>query len=157
MELSGDFLIFAPVKPNHIIMRKVLLSLFLTLTLGAMGQTITRTVTLKSTDLGNQKLTAVIGNDTTYVLLIKTGSIAMPQLTCALGNKEQAIHLLTFLYELNIKKGDIVDLENETHNLVTKNSLGGLLVYSEGRQFSGQLRKPNIKGFLEAIKEFTNP
>ena len=138
-------------------MRKVLLSLFLALSLGAMGQTVIRTVTLKSTDLGNQKLEAVMGNDTTYVLLIKTGARIKPQLTCALGNKERAIHLLTFLYDLDIKKGDIVDLENETHNLVTKNSLGGLLVYSEGRQFSGQLRKPNIQGFIETIKEFTNP
>lgn len=138
-------------------MRKVLLSLFLALSLGATGQTITRTTTLKSTDLGNQKLEAVMGNDTTYVLLIKTGARVMPYLTCALGNKERAIHLLTFLYDLDIKKGDIVDLENETHNFVAKNSLGGLRVYSEGKQFSGQLRKPNIKGFIEAIKEFTNP
>lgn len=138
-------------------MRKVLLGLFLALSLETMGQTVFKTVTLKSTDLGNQKLEAVMGNDTTYVLLIKTGSRAMPHLTCALGNKERAIQLLTFLYNLEVKKGDIVDLENETHNLVKKNSLGGLLVYSEGKQFSGQLRKPNIKGFIETIQEFTNP
>ena len=136
-------------------MRKALLSLFLALSLICFGQTVFKTKTLKSTDLGNQKLEAVIGNDTTYVLLIKTGVRAYPSLMCALGNKERAIQLLTFLYELDIKKGDIVDLENETHNFITKNSLGGFLVMSEGKQFSGQLRKPNIKGFIEAIEVFS--
>lgn len=136
-------------------MRKAIIFLFLCLSSCMMGQTVTRSVTLKSTDLGNQKLVAVVGSDTTYVMLIATGSRAMKHVTCALGDKSEAIRLLTFLYELDIKKGDVVDLENQTHNLVTKNTLGGLLVHSEGRQFSGQLRKPNIKGFIEAIREFS--
>ena len=137
-------------------MRKAIITLLLAMPLMCFGQTVIKTRTLKSTDLGNQKLEAVIGNDTTYVLYIKTGARAYPALSCVLGTKERAIKLLMFLYELDIKKGDIVDLENESHNLVTKNSLGGLLVYSQGRQFSGQLRKPNIKGFIEAIYEFSN-
>lgn len=136
-------------------MRKAFIFLFLCLSSCMMGQTVTRSVTLKSTDLGNQKLVAAVGRDTTYVMLIATGSRAMKHLTCALGDKSEAIRLLTLLYDLDIKKGDVVDLENQTHNLVTKNALGGLLVHSEGRQFSGQLRKPNIKGFIEAIREFS--
>ena len=135
-------------------MRKVLLSLFWAVAMISQGQTITKTITLKSTDLGNQKLVAAVGNDTIYAMMIKTGNRYQKYLTVGLGEKKEAIRLLTFLYETEVSKGDIIDLENETHNLITKNSLGGLLVYSEGRALSGQLRKPNIKGFIEAIHEF---
>ena len=135
-------------------MRKVLSVLCLAVAMVLQGQTITKTVTLKSTDLGNQKLVAIIGNDTAYAMQIKTGNRYYKSLTVGLGDRKEAIRLLTFLYDTEISKGDIIDLENPTHNLVSKNPLGGLLVISEGRQFSGQLRKPNIKAFIEAIQEF---
>ena len=135
-------------------MRKLLSFLFLFFAMVSHGQTITKTITLKSTDFGNQKIVAVIGNDTAYAMQIKTGNRYQKYLTVGLGVRSDAIRLLTFLLETEIEKGDIVDLENPTHNLVSKNPLGGLLVISEGRQFSGQLRKPNIKAFIEAIKEF---
>lgn len=135
-------------------MRKAIIILFLALPMVGIGQTVTKTKTLKVTDLGNQRLEAFISRDTTYVLYVKTGQRVYPYVTCDLGRKERAIELLTFLYDLDVEKGDIIDLENDTHNLVTKNKLGGLRVYSEGKQFSGQLRKPNISGFIEAIREF---
>lgn len=136
-------------------MRKAIVLLLLTIAMVSQGQTITRKVTLKSTDLGNQKLEAVVGKDTVYVMLIATGSRVMKHVTVELGDKENALRILLFLLDANIKKGDFINLENPTDNIVTKNSLGGYLVYSQGRQFSGQLRKPNIKGFIEAIREFS--
>ncbi len=136
-------------------MRKAIILLLLTISMVSQGQTITRTVTLKSTDLGNQKLEAAIGKDTVYAMLIATGNRAMKHLTVGLGEKENALRLLSFLLDADIKKGDFINLENPTDNIVTKNPLGGYLVYSQGRQFSGQLRKPNIKGFIEAIREFS--
>lgn len=136
-------------------MRKLLLSvLCLAVAMVLHGQTITKQVTLKSTDLGNQKLVAILGNDTAYAMQIKTGNRFQKYLTVGLGDKKDAVRLLTFLYDVELSKGDVIDLENPTHNLISKNQLGGLLVISEGRQLSGQLRKPNIKGFIEAIQEF---
>ena len=136
-------------------MKRIILLILLNVSLMATAQTITKTKTLKSTDLGNQKLEAVVGRDTVYVMLITTGSRAMKYLTVELGNKENALRILSYLLDADIKKGDFINLENPTDNIVTKNALGGYLVYSQGRQFSGQLRKPNIKGFIEAIQEFS--
>ena len=138
-------------------MRKILFLLLAAVAISAHGQTITRAKTLKSTDLGNQKLEVAITNgDTCFAILIKTANRYKKHFTVALGKKDEALRLLNFLLDAEIEGDDIIDLENETHNLVAKNSLGGYLVYSEGRAFSGQLRKPNIKGFIKAIEEFCN-
>ena len=72
----------------------------------------------------------------------------------SLGNTDKALHLLQFLYDYEPKKGDIIDFENETHNMARWQGASGYLVYSEGKQFTGHLRKPNIKGFIASIKEF---
>lgn len=135
-------------------MRKILFLMMMAVAMVSQGQSVTRTVTLKNLMLGNQKLVAAVGKDTVYAVLIKTSNRYQKHITVGLGNRSEAIRLLTFLNDTEVRKGDIIDLENETHNLVTKNSLGGLLVYSEGRQFSGQLSKSCIKSFIETIKEF---
>lgn len=125
------------------------------LSLGVMGQTMTKTKVLKSTDLGNQKLEAVISQgDTTMVLIIKTGSRVMPTVNAVLGGRDDALRILNFLLEAEPSGDDVIDLENPSHNYVKKNPLGGLAVFSTGQQFSGQLRKPNIKGFIKAVREF---
>lgn len=127
----------------------------LAMAVAVCGQSVSKHKKLKSTDFGNQRLEAIIsGSDTTYVMFIATGNRFQKYFTCALGNRDKALHLLTFLYELEVDGEDIIDLENDTHNMVTKNSLGGLRVYSEGKALSGQLRKPNIRGFIRAIREF---
>lgn len=137
-------------------MKKAIITLLLALPLACFGQSVTKTKMLKSTDLGNQKLEAVMGNDTTYAIMIKTSNRYQPYFPVDLGKKDNALRLLHYLYDLDIQKGDIVNLENSTNNRVTKNPLGGLRVVSETGVFSGQLRKPNIKGFIEAIEEFSN-
>ena len=123
--------------------------------LAAGAQTLTKTKVLKSADFGNQKITAAITDgDTIYAVLIATSNRYQKNIVCGLGHRDEALRLLNYLYEADLKKGDILELKNETNNIVTKNPLGGLLVYSEGRQFSGQLRKPNIKSFIKAVRIF---
>ena len=136
-------------------MKTILLPIMLAMATAVCGQTVSKHKKLKTTDFGNQRLEAIITNsDTTYVMFIATGNRFQKYLSCDLGNRERALHLLTFLYELEVDGEDVVDLENDTHNMVTKNGLGGLRVFSEGKALSGQLRKPNIRGFIRAIKEF---
>ena len=135
-------------------MRKLLFVLMLAVAMVSQAQTVTKSVMLKNMYLGNQKLYAVIGKDTTYVIQIKISNRYQKQISVGLGDRNEAIRLLSFLNDTKLGKGDVVDLENETHNLVTKNGLGGLLVYSEGRQFSGQLSKDSVREFIEAISEF---
>lgn len=119
------------------------------------GQTILRNEVLKSTDLGNQKLMVTLVNgDTIYSVSVKTGKRVEPYVTAVLGNGRQARHFLTFLLYLELKGKDLVRLENPSDNYVKKNSLGGFLLYESTQTFGGQLRKPNIKGFLEVIEEY---
>lgn len=115
--------------------------------------TVTSTKTLKTTDLGNQKLEVAITNgDTVYCVTLATGHKV--RVVVGLGGTDRALGLLQFLYEYEPKKGDIVDFENDTHNMAKWQGASGYLVYSEGKQFTGHLRKPNIKGFISSIKEF---
>lgn len=115
--------------------------------------TVTSTKTLKTTDLGNQKLeVAITDGDTVYCVTLATGYKV--RVVVDLGGTDRALGLLQFLYDYEPKKGDIVDFENETHNMAKWQGVSGYLVYSEGQQFTGHLRKPNIKGFIRSIKEF---
>ena len=118
-----------------------------------ISPTVTSTKTLKTTDLGNQKLeVAITNNDTVYCVVLKTGHRV--NVVVSLGGTDKALQLLQFLFDYEPKKGDIIDFENETHNVAKWQGASGYLVYSEGKQFTGHLRKPNIKGFISSIKEF---
>lgn len=118
-----------------------------------ISPTVTSTKTLKTTDLGNQKLeVAITNNDTVYCVVLKTGHRV--NVVVSLGGTDKALQLLQYLYDYEPKKGDFIDLENDTHNVAKWQGASGYLVYSEGKQFTGHLRKPNIKGFISSIKEF---
>ena len=118
-----------------------------------VSTTVTHTKTLKTTDLGNQKLdVAIMDNDTVYYVILKTGY--SQNVVVSLGRVDAALKLLQWLYDYEPKKGDIIDLENSTHNMAKWQGASGYLVYSEGKAFTGHLRKPNIKGFISSIKEF---
>lgn len=115
--------------------------------------TVTHTKTLKTTDLGNQKLeVAITDGDTIYCVTLATGRDV--RVVVELGNTDKALGLLQFLYDYEPKKGDIIDLENATHNMARWQGINGYLIYSEGKQFSGHLRKQNIKGFIRTIKQY---
>ena len=136
-------------------MRKLFFILLALLSISAQAQTITKSKILKTTDLGNQKLAVIVQKqDTTFAILFKTANRFQKQFECVLGDRDNALRLLQFLQDLELEKGDIVDLENPSENYVKKNALGGLLVYSEGGVFSQQLRKPHCKAFIEAIKRY---
>lgn len=136
-------------------MRKYLFLLMMAVTVSAQAQRMVKTQVLKSTDLGNQKLeVAIEKSDTTFVLILKTGNRVVPRVNVVLGGREDALRLLNYLNEAQPKGDDVIDLENPSHNLVKKNSLGGLLVFDELQVTSGTLRKQNIKAFLKAIDEY---
>lgn len=119
------------------------------------GQSIVRAKTLKSTDLGNQKLEVTVdGNDTTFVVIIHNGGAARHPFPVVLGGRDNAMRILGFLLDAELEDDDMIRLENPTDNYVKKNGFGGYLVFSEGRAFTGQLRKPNIRGFIKAIQEY---
>ena len=140
---------------NKAIMRKYLFLLMMAVTVSAQAQRMVKTQVLKSTDLGNQKLeVAIEKSDTTFVLILKTGNRVVPRVNVVLGGREDAVRLLNYLNEAQPKGDDVIDLENPSHNLVKKNSLGGLLVFDELQVTSGTLRKQNIKAFLKAIDEY---
>ena len=97
-----------------------------------ISPTITSTKTLKTTDLGNQKLeVAITNNDTVYCVVLKTGHRV--NVVVSLGGTDKALQLLQFLYDYEPKKGDIIDFENETHNMAKWQGASGYLVYSEGK------------------------
>lgn len=123
--------------------------------LSASCQSVTRAYKLKSTNFGNQRIEAYVSNgDTTYCMHFKTTNRYQTYFPVSLGRKDDAVRILNFLLETEIRGDDVIDLENETKNYVKKNTLGGYLVYSEGGTFSQQLLKKNIKSFISAIEEF---
>jgi len=131
-------------------MKKLVLSIIIALVaVTAIGQKVHRPVEIRTTELGNQKMEYVAGE---YVLLIKTGHSAMKYVTVPLGNKEQALKILCFLRDTKFKSGDIIELENSTGTLAKFNGLKQFIFYSEGKQFSGQMAKRYVKGYIEAIE-----
>lgn len=137
-------------------MKKILLTAAMAFIVSlCYGQSIVRAKMLKSTDLGNQKLEVMVdGNDTTFAIIIHNGAATRHPFPVALGNKENALRILNFLLDAELENDDMIRLENPTDNCVKKNGFGGYLVLSEGRAFSGHLRKPNIRGFIKAIQEY---
>ena len=156
MAVSNLFRTFAVgYGKTTMIMRKAITVIMMMVCVAVQAQTIIRTDVLKKTDLGNQRLEATReGSDTTYVMLIATGNDFKPFVDVVLGGKADAFRLLHFLLDADISGDDIIALDNPTNNLVKKNTLGGYRVFSEGRQLSGQLRKPNIKAFIKAIHQY---
>lgn len=137
-------------------MKKIILFLVISvMCVSVYAQTVVEVETLKVTDLGNQKLCAakVNGCIDYYFIMLKTSNIYQKYITVYLGDKEEAIRLLRFLYDLNSKSGTYIHLENRTNNVVSWNRLGYYTVFSEGRVLKGHIRKQNIKGF---IAELTN-
>lgn len=137
-------------------MKKIILFLVISvMCVSVYAQTVVEVETLKVTDLGNQKLCAakVNGCIDYYYIMLKTSNIYQKYITVYLGDKEEAIRLLRFLYDLNSKSGTYIHLENKTNNVVSWNRLGYYTVFSEGRVLKGRIRKQNIKGF---IAELTN-
>lgn len=137
-------------------MKKIILFLVISvMCVSVYAQTVVEVETLKVTDLGNQKLCAakVNGCIDYYYIMLKTSNMYQKYITVYLGDKEEAIRLLRFLYDLNPKSGTYIHLENRTNNVVSWNRLGYYTVFSEGRVLKGRIRKQNIKGF---IAELTN-
>ena len=140
-------------------MKKQLLifALMLMAVVSVFAQKVVKKETLKTTDLGNQKLEVVInGQDTTYAVALKTGNMFQKYIIVGLGGTDQALKLLEFLENYESQKGDIIDFENPTGNTAKYQGASGYLVYSEGGHLSGHLRKPNIRGFIKEIKSFSH-
>ena len=129
-------------------MRKLLLFILFCCALTIQAQKINRAQTLRTTELGNQKLQVV---DSTFVLIVKS---TVKPITIVLGGKEKALQILRFLYTADVKKGDVVELGNEAGNIAKYNSLKQYLFFSEGGQYSGQMAKRYLKGYIEAIEKY---
>lgn len=137
-------------------MKKIILFLVISvMCVSVYAQTVVEVETLKVTDLGNQKLCAakVNGCIDYYFIMLKTSNIYQKYITVYLGDKEEAIRLLRFLYDLNSKSGTYIHLENRTNNVVSWNRLGYYTVFSEGRVLKGHIRKQNIKGFIAELNQ----
>lgn len=135
-------------------MKKIILFLVISvMCVSVYAQTVVEVETLKVTELGNQKLCAakVNGCIDYYYIMLKTSNIYQKYITVYLGDKEEAIRLLRFLYDLNSKDGTYIHLENRTNNVVSWNRLGYYTVFSEGRVLKGRIRKQNIKGFIAVL------
>lgn len=137
-------------------MKKIILFLVISvMCVSVYAQTVVEVETLKVTDLGNQKLCAakVNGCIDYYYIMLKTSNIYQKYITVYLGDKEEAIRILRFLYDLNSKSGTYIHLENRTNNVVSWNRLGYYTVFSEGRVLKGHIRKQNIKGFIAELNQ----
>lgn len=129
-------------------MRKLLLILLACFALTIQAQKITRAKTIRTTELGNQKLQVV---DSTFVLVLQS---SVKPITIVLGSKEKALKILRFLYTADVQKGDIIELENEAGDAAKFNGLKQYEFFSPGRQFTGQMAKRYLKGYIEALEKY---
>ena len=141
------------------IMKRTVLSLLLALVaVTAIGQTLTQRKTIKSINFGVLKLEQITqASDTAYAMLIKTTNRYQKHITVALGDRANAIRLLRLLCDVKLKNDDMLDLENPTHNIVTRGTFGSLRFHSEGRQFQGDCGKMYLKTFLDVLEGRTEP
>ena len=134
-------------------MKRFILSFALNLIgICASAQKMVTTDVVKSLNFGAQKL-CVLRSDTTeaYSIQIKM-AYSSSDVVIGLGNKQKAIHLLSWLY--NAKKpssGDAyVDLENDTHNFA-KIGKSTITFCDDLKVRKAQFGKTYIKTFLKAL------
>ena len=129
-------------------MRKLLFILFALMPMKMQAQKINRPITLRSTELGNQKLMVM---DSTFVLVLKT---SYNPISVVLGDKEKALKILRFLYTADVRSGDIIEIENEAGDICKYNGLKQYVFFSAGKQFWGQIAKRYLKGYIEVIEKY---
>ena len=129
-------------------MKKLIALLCICLPMLAQAQKISRPETIRSTEFGTQKMMVV---DSTFVLVIKT---SYKPITVELGKKEQALKILRFLYTADVRSGDIIEIENEAGDVCKYNGLKQYEFFSAGRQFTGQIAKRYLKGYIEAVEKY---
>ena len=99
---------------------------------------------------------AVQNNDTVYAIVLKNCAAGSRDdvIVVGLGHRDNALRLLNLLYEVELGKEDALSLENETNNVVKKWPLagGGFAVFHELGVRYGNLRKPNIKAFINILQ-----
>ena len=88
-------------------MKKLIFILMLCLAMPAAAQKVYRNVELKSFRMGTMKL--YMTDSLTYAINFSTGNTFKPTFVCILGDRENAIKLLTFLRDLKIDDDDVVD------------------------------------------------
>ena len=112
------------------------------------AQKITRPEKLRTTELGNQKLFVA---DSVFVLVVKS---SVKDISIVLGKKVQALRILRFLYTADVRSGDIIEIENENKDVCKYNGLNQYEFFSAGRQYTGQIAKRYLKGYIEAIEKY---
>lgn len=128
-------------------MRKLLFILFACLPMMMQAQKLNRAETIRTTELGNQKMVVM---DSTFVLILR----ATPPIRIVLGTREKALQILRFLYTTETKRGDIIELENEAGDIARYNSLKQYEFATPGRDFEGQIAKRYLKGYIEVIENY---
>ena len=118
------------------------------LSLTGQAQRISRPETIRTTELGNQKL---IVTDSVFVLVLKS---SVKPISIVLGNREQALRILRFLRDADVRSGDVIELQNEAGDVAKYNGLKQYEFFSPGRQYTGQIAKRYIKGYIEAIEKY---
>lgn len=131
--------------------RIILILLIAVTTVSGYAQKLHSYETIRKTELGNQRL---LVSDSVFFFHLKTGSRAYPKITVVLGGRDDALRILRFLAEVKPKSGDVIELENENNDIVGYNSLGQYVFYSSGRQFSAQMSRRYVKGYIEAIENY---
>lgn len=129
-------------------MRKLLFIVMVLCSMMVQAQKISRPEKIRTTELGNQKMMVV---DSVFVLVLKS---SVKDISIVLGKKEQALKTLRFLYEADVRKGDIVELENEAGDVAKFNGLKQYEFFSPGRQYTGQMAKRYLKGYIEAVEKY---
>lgn len=132
-------------------MKKLLFVLLICLAVPAAAQKVIKNEELATFRMGGVKL--YMTDSVTYALRFRTDNPITNTFPCILGDREQAVRLLTFIRDVKLGDNDVIDLENATGNFVSRGLWGSFRIHSEGKQFSFDITKKEIKKMIEAIEE----
>ena len=133
-------------------MKKIIVLLLMIVPLMTIqAQSISKVETLKTTDLGNQKLQVA---DSVFCILLKTGNQFQKYIPVGLGRKNEALKLLQFMLDANMKGKDVLTMDNPTNNTAKWGGASGYIIFSDGGILKGRLRKQNIRAFIEEIEKY---
>ena len=131
-------------------MRKILFCILLVFAANVYAQKISRPETLRTTEFGNQKLVVA---DSVFVLIVQS---TVEPITIVLGHKDEALRILRFLRDADVRSGDVIELENANGDICKYNGLKQYVFFSKGRTYTGQMAKRYMKGYVEAIEKYCN-
>lgn len=137
-------------------MKKVIfMALLLVMPFVLSAQQVVKTSSIKHQGGAQRISRTVIEGDTIYSLSLKSNNEIWGDVSVELGDRCNSIRLLKFLAAYEPEKGDLIVLDNPSHNVAKPTKFMGVkmyAIYESGGRIRGLIAKKQIKDFIEMLQ-----